>query len=239
MRFYDYTPAPSPRRVRMFLAEKGLEIETVQVDLAAGEEFREPFVTLNPRCVVPLLELDDGTCIGEAAVICRYLEAVHPEPPLHGTTPEQRAVIEMWDRAMEDDGFRAVAEAVRNTSPAFADRALTGQERYPQLPELAARGVRRTRQFMDDLDTRLGASPLAGVASLCFRPSSSKTSISAPSCSRLGASPFVAGDEFSIADITAFVCVGFARWAKVKPEPRHANLQRWHEVIAARPSANA
>ncbi len=209
MRFYDYTPAPSPRRVRMFLAEKGLEIETVQVDLASGEEFREPFVTLNPRCVVPLLELDDGTCIGEAAVICRYLEAVHPEPPLHGTTPEQRAVIEMWDRAMEDDGFRAVAEAVRNTSPAFADRALTGQERYPQLPELAARGVRRTRQFMDDLDTRLGASP------------------------------FVAGDEFSIADITAFVCVGFARWAKVKPEPRHANLQRWHEVIAARPSANA
>ena len=209
MRFYDYAPAPSPRRVRMFLAEKGLELETVQVDLAAGEEFREPFVTLNPRCVVPLLELDDGTCIGEAAVICRYLEALHPEPPLHGTSPEQRAVIEMWDRAMEEDGFRAVAEVVRNTSPAFADRALTGQERYPQLPELATRGVRRTRQFMDDLDARLGESP------------------------------FVAGDAFSIADITAFVCVGFARWAKVKPEPRHANLQRWHELIAARPSANA
>ena len=209
MKLYDYAPAPSPRRVRMFLAEKGLEIETVQVDLAAGAEFEAPFTDLNPRCVVPLLELDDGTCIGEAAVICRYLEALHPEPPLHGTTPEQRALIEMWDRAMEEDGFRAVAEVVRNTSPAFADRALTGQQRYPQLPELAERGARRTRQFMDDLDARLGVSP------------------------------FVAGAEFSVADITAFVCVGFARWAKVKPEPRHTHLLRWHEALAARPSADA
>jgi glutathione S-transferase len=209
MKLYDYAPAPSPRRVRMFLAEKGLEIETVQVDLAAGEEFLEPFVSRNPRCVVPVLELDDGTCIGEAAVICRYLEALHPEPPLHGTTPEARAQIEMWDRAMEEDGFRAIAEAVRNTSPAFADRALTGPERYPQLPELAARGVQRTRQFMDDLDARLGASP------------------------------YVAGAEFSVADITAFICVDFARWAKVKPEPRHTHLQRWYEAIAARPSAGA
>jgi glutathione S-transferase len=209
MKLYDYAPAPSPRRVRMFLAEKGLEIETVQVDLAAGAEFVAPFVHLNPRCVVPLLELDDGTCIGEAAVICRYLEALHPEPPLHGTTPEQRALIEMWDRAMEEDGFRAVAEVVRNTSPAFADRALTGQQCYPQLPELAERGARRTRQFMDDLDARLGVSP------------------------------FVAGPEFSVADITAFVCVGFARWARVKPESRHTHLLRWHEAIAARPSANA
>lgn len=209
MKLYDYAPAPSPRRVRMFLAEKGLEIETVQVDLAAGAEFEAPFADLNPRCVVPLLELDDGTCIGEAAVICRYLEALHPEPPLHGTTPEQRALIEMWDRAMEEDGFRAVAEVVRNTSPAFADRALTGQQRYPQLPELAERGARRTRQFMDDLDARLGVSP------------------------------FVAGAEFSVADITAFVCVGFARWAKVKPEPRHTHLLRWHEALAARPSADA
>ena len=193
----------------MFLAEKGVEIETVQVDLAAGEEFEAPFARLNPRCVVPLLELDDGTCLGEAAVICRYLETRYPEPPLHGTTAESRAVIEMWDRAMEEDGFRAVAEAVRNTSPAFADRALTGPVRYAQIPELAARGVRRTRQFLDELDARLGVSP------------------------------HVAGDDFSVADITAFVCVEFARWARVKPEPRHAHLLRWHERLAARPSAQA
>ncbi len=209
MRLYDYAPAPSPRRVRMFLAEKGLEIETVQVDLAAGEEFRAPFVHLNPRCVVPLLELDDGTCLGEAAVICRYLEALHPEPPLHGTTPEARAQVEMWDRAMEEDGFRAVAEAVRNTSEAFVDRALTGPVAYAQIPELAERGMRRTRQFFDDLDARLAASA------------------------------FVAGPTFSVADITAFVCVEFARWARVRPQPDHAHLLRWRDALAARPSARA
>jgi glutathione S-transferase len=191
------------------MAEKGLEIETVQVNLAEGEEFAEPFISLNPRCVVPLLQLDDGSCIGEAAVICRYLDALHPEPPLHGTTPEERARIEMWDRVMEDDGFRAVAEAVRNKSPAFVGHALTGQVGYPQLPELAERGVQRTRQFFDDLDARLGDSP------------------------------YIAGDSFSVADITAFVAVGCARWARVKPEPRHGNLQRWLDEMTARPSAEA
>ena len=209
MRLYDYAPAPSPRRVRIFLAEKGLEIETVQVDLSCGEEFAEPFVSLNPRCVVPLLELDDGSCIGEAAVICRYLEARHPEPPLHGTTPEARARIEMWDRVIEDDGLRAVAETVRNRSPAFEGRALTGPVAYPQLPELAERGRQRTRQFLDDLDARLAESP------------------------------FVAGNEYSVADITAFVCIGFARWAKVKPEPRHTHLVRWYDALSERPSAKA
>ena len=167
------------------------------------------FREVNPRCVVPVLELDDGTCIGEAAVICRYLEALHPEPPLFGSDPQSRAVIEMWDAAMEDDGMRAVAEAVRNRSPAFADRALTGAVAFPQLPELAERGIRRTRQFFDDLDARLGESP------------------------------YVAGESYSVADITAFVSVGFARWAKVRPEPHHAHLQRWHDELAARPSADA
>lgn len=209
MKLYDYAPAPSPRRVRIFLAEKGLEIETVQVDLAQGEEREAPFRVRNPRCVVPVLELDDGTCIGEAAVICRYLEALYPNPPLHGHDAESRALIEMWDRAMEEDGFRAVAEAVRNTSPAFKDRALTGMVGYPQLPELAERGRQRTRQFFADLDARLATVP------------------------------YVAGDRYSVADITAFVCVGFARWARLKPEPGHTHLLRWHDELAARPSAQA
>jgi glutathione S-transferase len=209
MKLYDFAAAPSPRRVRMFLAEKGLEVETVQVDLAHGEEFGDAFRRVNPRCVVPVLELDDGTCIGEAAVICRYLEALHPEPPLLGSDPRERAVIEMWDRAMEEDGFRAIAEVVRNTSPAFEDRALTGTVRYPQLPALAERGARRTRQFLDDLDARLADSP------------------------------YVAGETFSVADITAFISIDFARWAKVRPGPEHAHLKRWHDEISARPSAGA
>jgi len=209
MKLYDYAPAPSPRRVRIFLAEKGLEVETVQVDLARGEEREAPFRAINPRCVVPVLELDDGTCIGEAAVICRYLEALYPNPSLHGHDAKSRALIEMWNRAMEEDGFRAVAEAVRNSSPAFKDRALTGMVDYPQLPELAERGRQRTRQFFDDLDARLGEVP------------------------------YVAGGSYSVADITAFVCVDFARWAKLKPEPSHRHLQRWYDQLAARPSAQA
>ncbi len=209
MKLYDCAPAPSPRRVRIFLAEKGITVPTVQVDLRAGEHLRPEYRAKNPWCVVPLLELDDGTCIGETVAICTYFEARHPDPPLMGTDARDRAVVAMWDRRVELDGFLAVAEAFRNSAKGFRDRAVTGPHAEPQIPELAERGRRRVARFFAMLDRRLGESE------------------------------FVAGPRFTIADITALCTVDFAGWMKLVPEEGQANLRRWHEAVSARPSARA
>lgn len=209
MRLYDFQAAPSPRRVRVFLAEKGMRIPTTEIDLRKGEQFSRTFRAVNPRCVVPFLVLDDGTGIGEAAVICRYIEEIKPEPPLIGQSPQQRAVINMWDRRVETDGFDAVAEVLRNTSPAFKDRALTGFADVAQIPQLAERGRARIQRFFDDLNARLGEVE------------------------------YVAGPGFTIADITALVVVDFAGWIKESIAEHHAHLRRWYDAVSARASAGA
>lgn len=209
MKFYDCATAPSPRRVRMFLAEKDLTVPTVQVDLRAGEQLRPEFLKLNPWATVPVIELDDGTAISEASACCRYIEEVHPQPPLLGSTPKDKGVIAMWDHRCEFDGFFAVAEALRNEVKGMAGRALAGPVDYEQIPALAARGRARVQHFFEVLDARLAESA------------------------------FVAGPEFSVADITAFVAVDFAGWLKLVPaEGAHA-LRRWLDGMRQRPSAKA
>ncbi|MDH3861727.1 MAG: glutathione S-transferase, partial [Gammaproteobacteria bacterium] len=128
MKFYDCRTAPSPRRVRIFLAEKGLDIETVEVDLGAGEQFSEAFRKVNPDCVVPALELDDGSVISEVLAICQYLEELQPAPSLLGSTPEERARVTMWNAKVEQQGLWAMAEAFRNSAKGLADRAVTGPD---------------------------------------------------------------------------------------------------------------
>lgn len=209
MKLYDCAPAPSPRRVRMFLAEKGLVIPVVQVDLRHGEHLEPAFKAINPRAEVPVLELDDGTMISETVAICRYLEELKPEPNLLGATAKERALIAMWDHRVEVEGFMSVAEALRNQAKGFENRALTGPEDFAQIPELAARGRRRIAQFFATLDARLGNSP------------------------------YVGSDRFSVADITALVVVDFAAWTKETIPTDHKNLQRWHAEVSARPSAKA
>ena len=209
MRFYDCKTAPSPRRVRIFLAEKGIEIETVQVDLGAGEQFSEAFRKVNPDCVVPALELDDGSCISEVLAICQYIEETHPEPALMGVTPEKRARVSMWNAKVEQQGLWAMADAFRNSAKGLAGRAVTGLEAYPQIPELAERGRARVLQFFGRLDAHLGNNE------------------------------FLAGESFSMADITALVFVDFARWIKIHVPDNASNLARWHVVVSKRPSAAA
>ena len=114
MKFYDCATAPSPRRVRIFLAEKGIGIETVQIDLRNGEQFTPAFRAINPDCTVPALQLDDGTVIADAVAICGYLEEMHPEPPLIGATPKERALVTALNRQIERDGFFAAMDASRN-----------------------------------------------------------------------------------------------------------------------------
>ena len=209
MKLYDYPPAPSPRRVHMFLAEKGVEIETVPVDLAKGEQFSEDFRKVNSDCTVPVLELDDGTRISEVLAICQYIEELHPEPALLGSTPEERARISMWTAKVELQGLSAAADAVRNTLQAFAGRGVTGPVGYEQVPELAERGFARVEDFMRRLDAQLAGNR------------------------------FVAGDRFSIADIAVLVMVDFMRWVKTVIPDDCANVARWYTEVSQRPSAVA
>ena len=150
MKFYDCATAPSPRRVRIFLAEKGLTVPTVQVDLRNGEQFTPAFRALNPDCMVPVLELDSGAAITDIIAICRYFEALHPDPPLMGRSAEERAVIESWLRRVEWDGIYAAQEAFRNGAP-----GLTGPVSLEQIPALAERGRLRLQHFFAWLDARL------------------------------------------------------------------------------------
>ena len=203
---YDCATAPSPRRARILLAEKGLAHTTVQVDLRSGEQLGETYRLVNPQCTVPALRTEDGLVLADNAAIAAYLEARHPEPPLLGRTPAEKAQVASWQWRVEFEGLMAVAEALRNGSPAMAQRALPGPVNYAQIPELAQRGLLRVQQFFQTLETQLAAHP------------------------------FVAGPAFSIADITAVVAVDFARVVKQKPGEAHPHLQRWRAEMALRPS---
>jgi glutathione S-transferase len=203
---YDCATAPSPRRARILLAEKGVEHATVAVDLRQGEQLGDAYRQLNPQCTVPTLRTDDGLLLTDNAGITAWLEARFPEPPLLGRTPQEKAEIASWQWRVEFEGLMAIAEALRNSAPAMVNRALPGPVDYPQIPELAQRGLARVQQFFVTLNDRLTGRD------------------------------FVATDRFSVVDITAVVAVDFARVVKVKPDERHPQLQRWRAAMALRPS---
>ena len=203
---YDCSSAPSPRRARILLAEKGVAHETVAVDLRNGEQLSDAYRQVNPQCTVPALRTDEGLLLTDNAAIIAYLEARFPQPPLLGSTPQEKAEIASWQWRVEFEGLLAIAEAMRNRSPAMADRALPGPVNYAQIPALAERGIARLQRFLVDLNERLDGRE------------------------------FVAADRFSIADITAVVAVDFARIVKVKPGDEHPHLLRWRAAMALRPA---
>ena len=209
MKFYDCTTAPSPRRVRIFLAEKGITIPTVQVDLRNGEQFTDAFRAINPDCTVPVLQLDDGTVIADAIAICQYIEELHPDPPLIGSTPQERAVVTAINRQIERDGFFAAMDALRNTATGLKGRALPGPHDYEQIPELAERGRMRLEHFFRDMEARLSGRV------------------------------FVTGDRYTIADISALIVVDFAGRLKLAVPDECDNLRRWYAAVSARPSTKA
>lgn len=210
MKLYQSNASPNSRRVRMFLAEKNIAVSVIPVDLASRAQFSDAYQAINPRSQVPTLVLDDGTAIGEVLAIWRYLEEAYPEPPLLGKTPTSKALVTMWERWVELDGFLAVMEGVRNRAAGLKGRALSGPHSYDQIPELVARSEWRTQDFYVDLDARLQTVP------------------------------FIAGEEFSAADITGLATVDFAAKSFGVPLPGElVALERWHRMISARTSAAA
>ena len=206
---YDCSTAPSPRRTRIFLAEKGIKYECLQIDLAKGEQMKDEFAAINPRRTVPVLITEDGKSLSENLAIAYYVDQLHPEPPLMGTDRFSRANVLEWNARVEFEGLHAIAEILRNTSPHMKNRAMTGRQNIPQIQELAERGRMRIETFWEDLDNRLQETP------------------------------FVAGDNFTLADITALVCVDFARWVKASPAENLKALHSWHNKVSKRPSAHA
>ncbi len=202
MKIYDSSTAPNPRRVRIFLAEKGLDIPYEQVDIGKAVNREAEFRKKNPMGTVQVLELDDGTHLAESVAICRYFEELHPQPSLMGVDAKDKAVVEMWQRRIELGLFLPTADAFRQRHEFFKGRIL-------QVPEYAEVQKKNVESFLAWLD---GA---------------------------LADRPFIAGERYTIADITALCAVDFGRVSKIKIAPEQKNLARWYEAVASRPSAKA
>ena len=203
MKLYNHALAPHPRRVRIFAAEKGIGLRLADVDILAGQSRTPEFLAKNSSGGVPVLELDDGSCLSESVAICRYLEGLHPEPNLLGRDLREQAEIERWNRRMELELFAAIGRTVQNTSSIF-------QGRFKQFPEYGEAQRTLVYQRLERMDRELNGHQ------------------------------FVAGDRFTIADITALVAIDIGgRLAEIKIAPELAHLARWHETVSSRPSAGA
>jgi glutathione S-transferase len=200
MTLYDGGRAPNPRRVQIFMAEKGLDIDRIQIDINKLEQRSEAFTRINPMQRLPVLVLEDGTVIAETVAICRYLEEIHPEPPLMGVDAKDRALVEMWQRRIEFGFLMPVAFAFRHLHPAAAHLE------EPQVTEWGAVNQPRAREFMEFLDRELASRP------------------------------FMAGNRFTIADISAVVGYQFLKPARIPYPEDLANLQRWYGEVSQRPS---
>lgn len=208
MKIYNWQFAPNCRRVRMFVLEKGLDLPAIEEVIGDRFRLRPEYVNKWPHAMVPMLETDDGTQIGEAMAICRYLEDVFPEPRLMGRTAIEKGLIEMWERRAYDEGLIGCAEVFRNSHTEFVDRGLPGSlEPVPQIPALSERGKGRVGRFYQKFEAQLGKYP------------------------------FVAGELFSVADITTLCVADFAKFNQLDIPGDCPNFARWYAVVAARPSA--
>ena len=203
MKLYDLPPSPNARRVRIFIAEKGLDIPTVTVDMMAGENRTEEYLAKNPLGKMPMLELDDGTCICESASICRYLEEIQPEPPLFGGGAKERAVVDMWHRRMELEILIPMIDIFVHTGEMWKGRVT----QIEQVAEVALEKVKAGMEWLDQ---------------------------------ELADRPYICGDTYTVADITAqcaFVMGKAALGIRIPPELEH--LSAWWANVSSRPTARA
>jgi glutathione S-transferase len=203
VKLYDGGRAPNPRRVRIFLAEKGIEVPLEPIDIGALDQKSAEFTAINPFQQTPVLQLEDGTLISESVAICRYFEEIQPEPPLMGVDALDKAIVEMWNRRVELNLFNSTAAVFRHLHPAMAKMEV------PQVADWGEANRSKALEQIEFLD-----SELAGRR-------------------------FIAGDRFTIADITALCAVDFCKPAKIKVPEHLANLHRWYAEVSARPSFKA
>ena len=207
MKLYDFTPAPSSQRVQVYLAEKGLELPTEQLNVRADEQFAEPFTSMNPFHCVPFLALDDGTVIAESMSICRYLEELHPEPPLFGRTPAERAIVDMWLRRFELDAFIPLLHALRNHLPNFAGKVVPGTRTdLPQSEAMVSRGKEMAGVLFDRAEPHMARNE------------------------------FIAGPDFSVADITGFFTLRMAYALEMDVGASWPAAHAWFRNVSARPA---
>jgi glutathione S-transferase len=202
MKLHESTMAPNPRRVRIFLSEKGIEVPTEQVDIASAENRKPPFLAKNPMGGVPILELDDGRYLAETVAICRYFEGLHPEPALMGVDAVDAAFVEMWNRRMELELFSNITGTFRNTHDFFKGRIT----QVPEYGEACRESAMNRLAWLDE---------------------------------ELSGREFIAGERYTIADITALCGIDFGRVAGIGIADDQKNLKRWHETVSSRPSAKA
>jgi glutathione S-transferase len=203
MKLYDSRQAPNPRRTRIFLAEKGITVPTEQVDIMAKQHKTPEYAAINPLQRMPALVLDDGTVITESIAICRYFEALQPEPPLFGVGAKEIALVEMWNRRCEINFFANVAAVFRHLHPAMKELEV------PQVAAWAEANKPRVIEFLHLLDGELKNTQ------------------------------YIAGDRYSVADITALCAVDFMKPARLAVPDDCTNVKRWHADVSARPSAKA
>lgn len=206
MQLLTFTGAPSPRRVTLYLAEKRIELDTAEVNIRQDEHLCDEFEAKSPDCTVPVLELDDSTCLWASRSIREYLESLHPDPPLHGRDAREHALVSQWVTWIEHNGFLAAAEAFRNKAAGMKDHAVPGRRPVAQIPELADRGKQRIGYFMEDLDKFLSGRD------------------------------YIAGDAFTVADIDGLVVMDFGMRATKLGMDEHDNLAAWYARVNARDS---
>ncbi len=207
MKLYTFTPAANALRVEMFLREKNIKLEKVSVNVREDELFNEPFNSMNPFNCVPFLELDDGTIITETISICRYLDEQFESPKLFGNDNKEQAIIDMWNRRIELDGFLPLLHSVRNKTSFFKGKVVPGtRTNINQSPEIVQRGIEMYKILLDRIDPHLSKNK------------------------------FLFGDKFSIADITGHFMFNLSNILKIDFEKNYKNIYRWKLEIENRPS---
>ena len=209
MKLYNFTPAVNAQRIQMFLIEKNIEIETIQLNVREDEIFKEPYNTMNPFNCIPFLELDDGTIICETMYICRYLEELYPEQCLFGIDSKERALIDMWNRRVELDGFLPLIHSLRNKTSFFIGKVIPGtRNEIKQLPELVQRGIEIFKVLLDRIDPHLLNNQ------------------------------FISGNKFSVADITGHFMMNLSKILKIEIKNDYTNVYRWQNELSTRQSIN-
>lgn len=197
MYLYDFSSAPNPRRVLLFMAYKGIELPTTQINMRENQHRGEEFLAINPHGTLPALITDEGVLLTEVVGICLYLEALYPDKPLMGTTALERALVISWDHRIYVSIYEAFAEMLRNGSKAFAHRAIPGSIDVEQIPELVERGRHRFRETLKLFDAELGEQA------------------------------FLCGDNVTLADIDLLVALDVAKWVKESLPEECGNLKAW------------